>query len=176
MSLCASYITALNGQLEHVHTDNNSPKRIEEEELHKKMPTTRKTTVPPTTQRRLTTSTRRRMSTRRRLPVTTSTSTSTTTTTVATTQGPVGGYIPTQRIVHFDLKVISVVRRRPKKVSLKGAPPAVEYLTALFPLLAKAGATGIMIEWEDTFPYKCVKPAVTGYAYTEEQVRTSKGA
>lgn len=126
MSLCASYITALNGQLENAHVDNESPKRVEER-LYKKMPTTtKKATTPPTTRRRRlttrkTTSTTRRTPTRRRrLPVTTSTSTSTTTTT--TLQGSAGGYIPAQRIVHFDLKVINAVRMRSKKALFAGSP------------------------------------------------------
>ncbi|CAI4222783.1 unnamed protein product [Auanema sp. JU1783] len=42
-------------------------------------------------------------------------------------------------IVHFDLK---------------GAPPKVPYFKQLLNLVAKAGATGVLIEWEDMFPWK----------------------
>ncbi|XP_015516621.1 hexosaminidase D [Neodiprion pinetum] len=42
------------------------------------------------------------------------------------------------RLVHLDLK---------------GAPPRVSYLEKLFPLLRSWGATGLLLEWEDTFPY-----------------------
>uniref|UniRef100_A0A146KRY0 beta-N-acetylhexosaminidase n=1 Tax=Lygus hesperus TaxID=30085 RepID=A0A146KRY0_LYGHE len=43
-----------------------------------------------------------------------------------------------QRLVHLDLK---------------RAPLRVDYLEKLFPLMKEWGATGLLIEWEDTFPY-----------------------
>ncbi|KAK9500753.1 hypothetical protein O3M35_001953 [Rhynocoris fuscipes] len=42
------------------------------------------------------------------------------------------------RLVHLDLK---------------RAPIKVDYLEKLFPVLREWGATGLLIEWEDTFPY-----------------------
>lgn len=42
------------------------------------------------------------------------------------------------RLVHLDLK---------------GAPPKISYLEKLIPLFKEWGATGLLLEWEDTFPY-----------------------
>nr|XP_027223567.1 hexosaminidase D-like [Penaeus vannamei] len=42
------------------------------------------------------------------------------------------------RLVHLDLK---------------GAPPRINYYEQLFPLIRSFGATGLLIEYEDMFPY-----------------------
>ena len=44
-----------------------------------------------------------------------------------------------QRLVHLDLK---------------GAPPTLNYLLKIIPLFRQWGATGILVEYEDMFPYK----------------------
>jgi hypothetical protein len=38
-------------------------------------------------------------------------------------------------------------------IDMKGGPPTLDYLLQLLPLLKSWGATGILIEWEDMFPY-----------------------
>ncbi|XP_072168395.1 hexosaminidase D-like [Diadema setosum] len=43
-----------------------------------------------------------------------------------------------QRLVHVDLK---------------GAPPKIDYLLKILPLFKEWGATGLLVEYEDTFPF-----------------------
>ena len=47
-------------------------------------------------------------------------------------------YIPPQRIVHLDLK---------------GAPPSISYLKKVLAMSKGLGATGVLVEWEDMFPW-----------------------
>ncbi|XP_077291464.1 hexosaminidase D-like [Arctopsyche grandis] len=65
-------------------------------------------------------------------------------------------------------------------LDLKGAPPKISYIEKLFPILRDWGATGILLEWEDTFPYmKDLKPLgglsessfATGAPYTFVEAR-----
>jgi len=47
-------------------------------------------------------------------------------------------FIPEQRLVHLDLK---------------GAPPKMSYLKEVLTLSHQMGATGVLLEWEDMFPW-----------------------
>ena len=47
-------------------------------------------------------------------------------------------YIPEHRIVHFDLK---------------GAPPSIAYMKKVVTMSTNLGATGVLIEYEDMFPW-----------------------
>ncbi|XP_064465727.1 hexosaminidase D-like isoform X3 [Ornithodoros turicata] len=65
-------------------------------------------------------------------------------------------YIPEQRYVHLDLK---------------GAPPKVSYMKQVFPLLHEAGANGLLLEYEDMFPYEgTLAPVRAKNAYTKEEL------
>uniref|UniRef100_A0A8C9U896 beta-N-acetylhexosaminidase n=1 Tax=Serinus canaria TaxID=9135 RepID=A0A8C9U896_SERCA len=66
------------------------------------------------------------------------------------------GSLPTMRLVHLDLK---------------GAAPRVSYLEQVFPLLSQLGANGVLIEYEDMFPFKGELEILRSpYAYSEEDI------
>lgn len=56
---------------------------------------------------------------------------------------------PAQKSVVLD----NQLKHKIVHLDLKGAPPKVEYFKKLFPLLHSFGATGLLIEYEDMFPY-----------------------
>ncbi|XP_012673461.2 beta-N-acetylhexosaminidase isoform X2 [Clupea harengus] len=61
-----------------------------------------------------------------------------------------------QRIVHLDLK---------------GAAPKVKYLEQIFPLFASLGASGVLIEYEDMFPYDGdLSLLSSSFAYSVEDI------
>lgn len=65
-------------------------------------------------------------------------------------------YVPELRFVHLDLK---------------GAPPKVAYMKQLFPLLREAGANGLLLEYEDMFPYHgSLEPIRAKNAYTKAEI------
>ncbi|KAH9388663.1 Hydrolase [Tyrophagus putrescentiae] len=67
-------------------------------------------------------------------------------------------YVPQLRMVHLDLK---------------GAPPKISFLREIFPLLAKAGANGLLLEFEDMFPFDGdLADAAADNAYSKEDVQT----
>lgn len=56
-------------------------------------------------------------------------------------------------------------------VDLKGAQPRARYLEALFATLRSLGATGLLLEYEDTFPYGgALAAAVSGEAYSRADI------
>ncbi|XP_044755848.1 hexosaminidase D-like [Coccinella septempunctata] len=65
-------------------------------------------------------------------------------------------YIPRKRLVHLDLK---------------GAPPLISYYRRFFPFIKNLGATGILIEYEDMFPYDGVLRNMSAKnSYTKVQI------
>ncbi|KAG9331145.1 hypothetical protein JZ751_019965 [Albula glossodonta] len=65
---------------------------------------------------------------------------------------------PPLRVVHLDLK---------------GAAPKITYLEQIFPLFSSLGATGVLLEYEDMFPYDGeLKVFRSPYAYSVEDIRT----
>ncbi|XP_076067151.1 hexosaminidase D-like [Oratosquilla oratoria] len=56
-------------------------------------------------------------------------------------------------------------------LDLKGAAPRIEYYKKIFPLVASLGATGLLVEYEDMFPYSEPYTHLQApYAYTPGQI------
>jgi hexosaminidase len=65
-----------------------------------------------------------------------------------------------ERVVHIDLK---------------GAPPKPDYFEKFIPFLKEQGATGILLEYEDMFPYKGrLAEAKHGNAYSLNDIKLIK--
>ncbi|XP_030063981.1 hexosaminidase D isoform X2 [Microcaecilia unicolor] len=63
----------------------------------------------------------------------------------------------------FGLKLVHL--------DLKGAPPKVSYLAEVFPLFHSLGANGLLIEYEDMFPYEGkLKELRAQYAYSPSDI------
>lgn len=57
-------------------------------------------------------------------------------------------------------------------LDLKGAPPSLVYLRQLLPHLAQWGVTGLVIEYEDCFPYHGALQVLRApHAYNVEELR-----
>ncbi|XP_066293035.1 hexosaminidase D-like isoform X3 [Branchiostoma lanceolatum] len=64
---------------------------------------------------------------------------------------------PKHRLVHLDLK---------------GAPPKLSYLAQVIPLFKKFGATGLLVEYEDMFPYNGeLRDLAAAHAYSQEEIQ-----
>ena len=46
------------------------------------------------------------------------------------------------------------IKHRIVHLDLKGAPPKIQYLLRIVPLMRQWGATGLLVEYEDMFPFK----------------------
>lgn len=58
-------------------------------------------------------------------------------------------------------------------LDLKGAPPKIGYYKYLLPLFKELGATGILIEYEDMFPFDGkIKDISAGNSYTKDDIST----
>ncbi|XP_054036217.1 hexosaminidase D isoform X1 [Dryobates pubescens] len=65
----------------------------------------------------------------------------------------------------------SATEMRLVHLDLKGAAPRVSYLEQVFPLLSQLGANGILIEYEDMFPFKGdLEILKSPFAYSEEDI------
>lgn len=75
------------------------------------------------------------------------------------------------RYVNTDLPTNKHIDERIIHIDLKGAPPKVSYYRKIFPLLSELGATGILLEYEDMFPYSgwLAKISATN-AYSIEEI------
>ena len=57
-------------------------------------------------------------------------------------------------------------------LDLKGAAPKLDYYQKLFPFLKKLGATGLLIEYEDMFPYTGRLAIIShGLAYSKDDIQ-----
>ncbi|XP_059682636.1 hexosaminidase D-like [Gavia stellata] len=66
---------------------------------------------------------------------------------------------------------VSATEMRLVHLDLKGAAPRVSYLEQVFPLLSQLGANGVLIEYEDMFPFKGeLEILKSPYAYSEEDI------
>ncbi|XP_014250389.1 hexosaminidase D-like isoform X2 [Cimex lectularius] len=66
-------------------------------------------------------------------------------------------YVPAKRLLHLDLK---------------GAPPKVSYLKKVIQLAKDSGATGILLEWEDMFPWTGpLANIAAGNAYSKNDIK-----
>ncbi len=67
-------------------------------------------------------------------------------------------YVPERRLIHFDLK---------------GAPPKPAYLVKVLQLAKSLGATGVLMEYEDMFPFEGpLEDVAASNHYTIQEIKT----
>ncbi|EFO21044.2 hypothetical protein LOAG_07445 [Loa loa] len=79
-----------------------------------------------------------------------------------------------QKVLHEPLSSQNyfIAPNRIFHLDLKGAAPKMDYLLKLVPFIKQIGATGIMIEYEDMFPFTGKLSGVkAGNAYTLDELR-----
>ncbi|XP_066914042.1 hexosaminidase D-like [Clytia hemisphaerica] len=71
-----------------------------------------------------------------------------------------------------DVKLVPFKGMKLIHMDLKGAPPKVEYFLEVMEISQKFGATGLLIEYEDMFPWSGdLKMVARKNAYTQEQLK-----
>ncbi|XP_056392857.1 hexosaminidase D-like isoform X2 [Hyla sarda] len=74
------------------------------------------------------------------------------------------GKILSKDFSHIEMKLVHL--------DLKGAPPKVSYYEQVFPLFSKLGANGLLIEYEDMFPFTGeLEILKSPYAYSEDDLK-----
>ncbi|XP_075222877.1 hexosaminidase D-like isoform X2 [Lycorma delicatula] len=83
-------------------------------------------------------------------------------------------YIPgdgSNQFINLDIKTPYVPPQRLLHLDLKGAPPLVSYLKRILSLAKELGATGVLLEWEDMFPWTgTLSPLAARNAYSRQEV------
>lgn len=75
---------------------------------------------------------------------------------------------PTPHLLDPNAAPLKVVH-----LDLKGAAPKLKYLEQIFPLFSSLGATGVLLEYEDMFPYEGELQVLRSpYAYSAEDIKT----
>ncbi|CAL4060456.1 unnamed protein product [Meganyctiphanes norvegica] len=76
-----------------------------------------------------------------------------------------------------DMATVEGFCHRLVHLDLKGAHPKLNYLEQLFPLLSKLGATGLLVEYEDTLPYSGdLAPLACNSAYSLDDINDLQSA
>eukprot|EP00094_Tigriopus_californicus_P011003 TCALIF_10614-PA protein Name:"Similar to HEXDC Hexosaminidase D (Homo sapiens)" AED:0.13 eAED:0.13 QI:0/0.4/0.33/0.5/0.4/0.5/6/936/592 len=82
----------------------------------------------------------------------------------------------TTKQISSPVKKYTIPQRRVVHLDLKGAAPNLKYLREVLPLMRKAGANTLLIEYEDMFPYWGPLASTTSSsAYSSDQIRTIMG-